>query len=164
MQRRRGQLESGARTEQIKAEMDGIIKDIQDSEARLNDAQQTFDDLTTKITNIAVSSEPGQGTTFEIYFPRTKTLQPPVQAGEPLPSGKGLVPVVDDEQSIVDMLKEMLGGLGYDVAERYSSSDALQAFRARPDSFDPVITDLTMPHMTGIDLREKFLRAVQTSP
>lgn len=52
LQRRRAQLESGPRTEQIKAEIDGIIKDIQDSEARLSTAQSTFDDLTTKITNM----------------------------------------------------------------------------------------------------------------
>ena len=75
-----------------------------------------------------------------------------VEASEPLPTGKGLFLVVDDEKSIVDMLKEMLESLGYDVAERYSSSDALQAFRAHPESFDLVITDLTMPHMTGLDL------------
>jgi chromosome segregation ATPase len=52
LQRRRAQLESGPRTEGIKAEIDGIVKDIQDSEARLSTAQQTFEDLTTKITNM----------------------------------------------------------------------------------------------------------------
>jgi CheY-like chemotaxis protein len=51
----------------------------------------------------------------------------------------------------------MLRHLGYDVAERYSSYDALQAFRANPESFDLVITDLTMPHMTGIDLAKEIL-------
>jgi CheY-like chemotaxis protein len=108
---------------------------------------------------IAVFSEPGRGATFDVYFPRTKTLQAPVaEALQPLPTGKGLVLVVDDEQPIVDMLQEMLGSLGYTVAGRYSSYDALQAFRARPDSFDLVITDLTMPKMTGIDLAREVLK------
>jgi len=114
---------------------------------------------------IAVFSEPGQGATFDVYFPRTKTLQAPMAEGsEPLPTGKGLVLVVDDEQPIVDMLQEMLGSLGYDVAGRYSSYDALQAFRARPDSFDLVITDLTMPHMTGIDLAREILKIRPDTP
>jgi PAS domain S-box-containing protein len=114
---------------------------------------------------IAVFSEPGKGATFDVYFPRTKTLQAPtVEAPELLPTGKGLVLVVDDEQLIVDMLKEMLGSLGYDVAARYSSYDALEAFRARPDSFDLVITDLTMPHMTGIDLAREILKIRSDTP
>lgn len=114
---------------------------------------------------IAVLSEPGQGTTFDVYFPTTKTLQAPaVEALEPPPTGKGLVLVVDDEQPIVDMLGQMLGNLGYDVAERCSSSDALEAFRAHPDSFDLVITDITMPHMTGIDLAREILKIRADTP
>ena len=89
--------------------------------------------ITSLSGGIAVFSEPGQGATFNVYFPRTKTLRAPmIEASEPLPTGHGLVLVVDDEQSIVRMLKQMLGSLGYDVAERYSSSDALQAFRCSP--------------------------------
>ena len=121
--------------------------------------------ITSLSGGIAVFSEPGQGATFNVYFPRTKTLQPPtVGASEPLPTGHGLVLVVDDEQSIVRMLKQMLGSLGYDVVERYNSSDALQAFGARPDSFDLVITDLTMPHMTGIDLAKEILKIRPDTP
>ncbi|MFZ0930021.1 MAG: PAS domain S-box protein [Syntrophobacteraceae bacterium] len=121
--------------------------------------------ITSLSGGISVFSEPGQGATFAVYFPRTKTLQAPmVEASEPLPTGKGLVLVVDDEQPIVDMLKEMLVSLGYDVAERYSSYDALQAFRARPGSFDLVITDLTMPHMTGIDLAREILKTRRDIP
>jgi len=114
---------------------------------------------------IAVFSEPDQGATFDVYFPRTKMLQAPmVDALEPLPIGKGLVLVVDDEKPIVDMLKEMLECLGYDVAERYGSYDALEAFRSRADSFDLVITDLTMPHMTGIDLAREILKIRPDTP
>ncbi|MHC1727806.1 MAG: PAS domain S-box protein [Syntrophobacteraceae bacterium] len=108
---------------------------------------------------IAVFTEPGQGATFAVYFPRTKMIQVPMaEALVPLPTGKGLVLVVDDEMSIVEMLKDMLESLGYEVATRYSSSDALQAFRAHPETFDLVITDMTMPHMTGLALAKEILR------
>ena len=121
--------------------------------------------ITSLSGGIAVFSEPGQGTTFDVYFPRTKTLQAPmVEALEPIPTGKGLVLVVDDEQSIVDMLKQMLESLGYDVAARYSSSDALHAFGARPDSFDLVISDMTMPNMTGIVLAREILKIRPDTP
>ncbi len=114
---------------------------------------------------IAVFSKPGEGATFSVYFPRVQTTPAPVAARPvSLPSGKGLVLVVDDERPIVDMLRAMLESLGYDVAERYSSYDALQAFRARPDSFDLVITDLTMPHMTGIELAREILKVRADTP
>jgi PAS domain S-box-containing protein len=121
--------------------------------------------ITSLSGGIAVFSVPGQGTTFDVYFPRTKTLQAPmVEALEPLPTGKGLILVVDDEQSIVDMLKQMLESLGYDVAARYSSSDALQAFGSRADSFDLVISDMTMPNMTGIVLAREILKIRPDTP
>jgi PAS domain S-box-containing protein len=121
--------------------------------------------ITSLSGGIAVFSVPGQGTTFDVYFPRTKTLQAPmVEVLEPLPTGKGLILVVDDEQSIVDMLKQMLESLGYDVAARYSSSDALQAFGSRANSFDLVISDMTMPNMTGIVLAREILKIRPDTP
>ena len=114
---------------------------------------------------ITVFSKPGEGTTFDVYLPRTERIQTPMfEASAPLATGKGLVLVVDDERSIVDMLKEMFQALGYDVVERYSSPDALQAFRARPDKFDLVFTDLTMPHMTGLDLAKEILAIRADTP
>jgi PAS domain S-box-containing protein len=109
--------------------------------------------------SIAVTSKPDEGTTFDVYLPRTRTIPaPPAEHSASMPTGKGLVLVVDDEKFIVDMVKEMLETLGYKTVSRYSSSDALEAFRARAESFDLVITDMTMPHMTGIDLaREIFM-------
>ena len=102
---------------------------------------------------IAVSSKLGEGTTVDVYFPRTKSVQSPsTDSPALLPTGHGRVLVVDDEKFIVDMVKEMLENLGYEAVSRNSSTDALEAFRARPESFDLVITDMTMPHMTGIDL------------
>jgi CheY-like chemotaxis protein len=107
---------------------------------------------------ITVSSAPGEGAVFDVYLPRTRTIAafeaPPLK---PLPTGQGVIMVVDDEKFIVDMVREMLETLGYEAVPRYSSSDALETFRAKPDSFDLVITDMTMPHMTGVDLaREIF--------
>jgi PAS domain S-box-containing protein len=108
---------------------------------------------------IVVSSKQGKGTTFDVYLPRTATVaQPPADVSPPLAKGHGLILVVDDERSIVEMMKEMLETLGYEVVPRYSSSDALEAFRARQGSFDLVITDLTMPHMKGTDLAREILK------
>ncbi len=107
---------------------------------------------------ITLSSKTAEGTTFNVYLPRTRTIQPPVVAGSAsMPTGKGLVLLVDDEKMIVDMLKDMLESLGYEVVARYSSSDALQAFETHAESFDLVITDMTMPHMTGLDLARAIL-------
>jgi CheY-like chemotaxis protein len=74
-----------------------------------------------------------------------------------MPTGHGRILVVDDEKSIIDMVKEMLDTLGYEAVPRNSSTDAIETFRARPESFDLVITDMTMPHMTGIDLAREIL-------
>jgi CheY-like chemotaxis protein/two-component sensor histidine kinase len=113
---------------------------------------------------ISVSSKPGEGATFDVYFPRlTTNTAPAAEQFVPLPTGHGTILVVDDEKFIVDMVKEMLETLGYETVPRYSSSDALEAFRARPESFDLVITDMTMPHMTGLDMaKEIFMIRPQT--
>ncbi len=114
---------------------------------------------------IAVLSEPGEGTTFEVYFPRTKTIAAlSTESPEILPTGHGLVLVVDDENFIVDMVKEMLETLGYETVARYSSVDALEAFRARPESFDLVITDMTMPRMTGTGLAKEIFMIRPNTP
>ncbi|MHC1728246.1 MAG: PAS domain S-box protein [Syntrophobacteraceae bacterium] len=108
---------------------------------------------------ITVSSNPGVGTTFQVFFPITETSDTASLAvpGR-LPTGKGRILVVDDEKHVVEMLKEMLEQLGYEVALRYSSADALGAFQAQPQRFDLVITDQTMPHMTGTDLAKEILK------
>ena len=106
---------------------------------------------------IAVSSQPGKGTTFEVYFPRTETVPAASSIlSEILPTGRGRVLVVDDERFIVDMVREMLETLGYETIARYSSVDALEAFKAAPENFDLVVTDMTMPHMTGVDLAKEI--------
>jgi CheY-like chemotaxis protein len=71
--------------------------------------------------------------------------------------GSERILLVDDEETIVRMEKKMLERLGYDVTSRASSTDALEAFRAAPDKYDLVITDMTMPQMTGAQLARKLL-------
>jgi len=109
--------------------------------------------------DIKVYSEPGQGTIFHVYLPVIKSI---VETGEteavtPFTKGTERILIVDDEEPIVRMEKQMLERLGYHVTERTSSVEALEAFCNAPDKFDLVITDMTMPNMTGIQLAQKLL-------
>ncbi|MDR3557419.1 MAG: response regulator [Syntrophobacteraceae bacterium] len=107
---------------------------------------------------ITVSSKLGQGAAFEVYLPGTKTPEVfPAPPAEPLPSGSGRVLLVDDEIPIVDMTREMLESLGYEVVARHNGADALEVFLSDPQGFDAVITDMTMPKMTGADLAGEIL-------
>ncbi len=100
---------------------------------------------------IMVKSEPGKGTSFEVYFPRVvsearkkdETKEIPVKAGNER------ILMVDDEEPITSVLRSITERLGYKVTSHQSSTDALEAFRSAPDNFDIVITDMTMPNMTG---------------
>jgi CheY-like chemotaxis protein len=65
--------------------------------------------------------------------------------------------LVDDEEQIVRMSQQMLERLGYHITARTSSIETLEAFRAAPDNFDLVITDTTMPNMTGIELARRLM-------
>ena len=110
---------------------------------------------------IAVSSEPGKGTTFDIYLPRVDAFESPSATDkiEPIiPGGHERVLFVDDEKAIVEIGQEILERLGYQVVVRTSSIEALELFRAKPDQFDLVITDMTMPNMTGDRLAQELLR------
>ena len=109
--------------------------------------------------DIKVYSQPGEGTAFHVYLPVIKSE---VEAGEidtitPAQKGTERILLVDDEEPIVRMEKQMLERLGYDVTERTSSIDALEGFRKAPDTFDLVITDLTMPNMTGDKLAKELI-------
>jgi PAS domain S-box-containing protein len=107
---------------------------------------------------ILVDSRPGQGTTFTILFPlvegKTAVETETIQA---LPMGSETILFVDDELSIVKMVREMLERLGYKVETAITPQDALERFRLNPDHFDLVITDMTMPQMTGVKLSEKIM-------
>ena len=108
--------------------------------------------------SITVESNPGQGTTFHIFFPviRHGVKEKINLAGE-TPSGTERILVVDDEEPIATTLMQMLERLGYQVETRTSGIEALEKFRSKPDEFDLVITDQTMPNMTGDKLTQRLL-------
>jgi PAS domain S-box-containing protein len=99
---------------------------------------------------ITVASTPGQGTTFEVYLPRhTEPADHHPASEEPLPGGQARLLFVDDEVTLSRLGQELLTQLGYDVVACTSSLEALAIFRATPHRFDLVITDQTMPYLTG---------------
>ncbi|MBF0398280.1 MAG: response regulator [Desulfobacterales bacterium] len=109
--------------------------------------------------HITVDSEIEAGTTFNIYIPvinleKKDSLE---TISDDVIKGSERILVVDDEKVIVDMLKRMLEYLGYKVTTQTSSDEALKAFQASPDYFDIVITDMTMPYMTGTQLAQKIM-------
>lgn len=108
---------------------------------------------------ITVQSRPGQGSAFTVYFPQM--LEAPtvisVFRGETIPTGHERVLLVDDEAVLAEMGGEILTELGYLVETRTSSEEALALIRANPSLFDAVITDQTMPEMTGIELAKEII-------
>jgi len=108
---------------------------------------------------ISVSSEPGKGTIFHVLFPCIEDEpEPEVEIAVKIPRGKERILFVDDEKAMVDAIQPMIKRLGYKVTARTSSIEALEAFRANPDRFDLVITDFTMPNMTGLELAKELLK------
>ena len=104
---------------------------------------------------VAAESEPGRGATFDVYLPVIKTgsRHPESQKPGKAPcNGTENILFVDDEKSLSRMGKMMLERLGYKVTAHTNSLDALEEFSSRPDSFDLVVTDMTMPDLTGEQL------------
>ncbi|MBW2109980.1 MAG: response regulator, partial [Deltaproteobacteria bacterium] len=109
---------------------------------------------------ITAYSEPGQGTTFNVYLPIMDEAEKAEkeESKEPLPTGSERILFIDDEQALVEIGSQMLERLGYEVVSKKSSVQALELFRAEPDKFDLVITDMTMPHMTGDKLAQELMK------
>ncbi|MEJ2158593.1 MAG: PAS domain S-box protein [Desulfobacteraceae bacterium] len=107
---------------------------------------------------ILVDSVPGQGTRFDVFLPALPE-ETVVAADEEkvLPTGSERILFVDDEPFQTDMLKHLLGLLGYKVETRNNGPDAIELFEKDPHAFDLVITDMIMPKMTGDQLSEKLL-------
>jgi DNA-binding NtrC family response regulator len=99
------------------------------------------------------------GSAFTVYLPKylEDRTQGPEDADRVVLGGRERVLLVDDEETVVDMGGEMLTGLGYQVVSRTSSRDALALLRMDPSRFDLVVTDQTMPGLTGIELAKEML-------
>ncbi|MBN1255623.1 MAG: PAS domain S-box protein [Deltaproteobacteria bacterium] len=108
---------------------------------------------------VMVDSEVGRGSTFNVFFPRVDGNFPlEVDTAAPLSRGEERILFVDDEEDLVYMAQQMLERFGYRIVAKANSLEALEVFKAQPDQFALVITDQTMPHMTGADLARELLR------
>jgi len=110
--------------------------------------------------DIRINSEPGKGTEIQVYLPimDRKVDDIKTDRSEPVRGGTEKILLVDDEETILRMEQQMLERLGYRITTRTGSVDALEAFKANPDSFDLIITDMTMPNMTGVQLAGEIKR------
>ena len=108
---------------------------------------------------ITVSSDPGQGTVFTVILPAVRRDLSPVLANlnEPLPGGTEHILIVDDETDILETCKMMLQHLGYAVTLCSRPLEAVELVRAQEELYDLVITDQTMPKMTGTELINALL-------
>jgi len=108
--------------------------------------------------DILVRSEPGRGATFTVFLPAVeRRLRPENHDEAPIPTGTERILFIDDEAALATTGKRMLEALGYDVVTRTSSVEALELFKSQPDGFDMVITDMTMPTMTGDKLAREMM-------
>ncbi|MBI9083574.1 MAG: response regulator [Desulfobacterales bacterium] len=109
---------------------------------------------------ITVHSKPDTGATFHVLLP-TMEKEKPACAPTPfdaIPKGSERILYVDDDQGLLDMGETILRRLGYRVTATPSPVEALTWIQSRPDRFDLVITDQTMPRMTGENLARELLR------
>ena len=108
---------------------------------------------------ITVESEVGQGTTFDVHFPLIEesmgSVEQPLSAA--VLGGTERILYVDDESVLVKMYQTMLENVGYRMVVRTNAIEALELFRNSPNAFDIVVTDQTMPQMTGIELAKECI-------
>ncbi len=109
---------------------------------------------------IQVESELGKGSIFQVYFPALEQVISTRDNTEekPLSTGTERILVVDDESSIVNLHKTVLERLGYTATATTSSKEALEKIRLHPNQFDLLITDQTMPELSGVELAEEVLK------
>jgi PAS domain S-box-containing protein len=112
---------------------------------------------------VTVTSEPGRGATFSLYFPAVEAAEASAAtespAATPRPAGNGRhVLYLDDEEQLVFLVTRMLERLGYVVSGYTRAEEALAAVRADPSQFDLVVTDLNMPGMSGLDVAREVSR------
>jgi CheY-like chemotaxis protein len=108
---------------------------------------------------ITVYSEPGKGSVFKVYLPKVDTgVAERAETPKPIPRGNERILLLDDEEMIVNSVLTMLQHLGYQVTALMDNREALKLFSEKPSEFDLVITDQTMPFMTGEDLGKELMR------
>jgi len=108
---------------------------------------------------VRVESAPGEGTLFDIYLPYLNVSQSSIAevcGTETLPGGQEHILFVDDEKQLVDLAHRNLSALGYQVTACSDSQEALNIYRSNPEHFDLIITDMTMPHLSGSDLSRQI--------
>ncbi len=115
--------------------------------------------LTEHKGDIKVYSEVGKGTTFNVYLPLMKKSDETISTEKVLDklTGTERILLVDDEESVVRLEKQMLERLGYKVSARSNSLEALETFNSNPEGYDLVISDMTMPNLTGDQLAQKLM-------
>ena len=115
--------------------------------------------------HIKVYSELGVGTTFEVLFPKigSKTISDDKNIATP-PKGNERILFVDDEVFLIDLVKRMLEKLGYQVVVKQSPLEALELFKDQPHKFDLVISDMTMPELTGVELARQIIAIRPDTP
>ena len=115
--------------------------------------------------SISVESQPGKGTSFSIIFPISeKKVEEPPKVNEKASGGNEKILFVDDDPAIAQMIKKSLERINYSVEIHTNPLDAIKTIQEKPDYFDLVITDMTMPHMTGIELFEKIKKIQSELP
>jgi PAS domain S-box-containing protein len=105
--------------------------------------------------SIRVESEPGKGTTFEVFLPCAQGRVAEAETGAaaaPLPTGSERILLVDDEKALLDTQGRILKLLGYRVQAATDPLDAIERFKAAPGDIDLVLTDMTMPRMNGLKM------------
>ena len=108
---------------------------------------------------LELENRPGQGATFHVFLPKTsETERPDADVPADLVFRQGRILFVDDEKPLTDIGREMLESCGFEVVTRTSSVEALEAFKFRAQDFDLVITDQTMPNMTGMEFGREILK------
>jgi len=106
--------------------------------------------------SISVDSQQGEGTAFNILFPLvSEAPKQKVEITEDIPTGHERILLVDDDAALLKVGRDVLEHLGYTVEPVLSPTEALQKFSARPDHFDLIVTDMTMPKMTGVTLSKR---------
>ncbi|MDD5642578.1 MAG: PAS domain S-box protein [Syntrophales bacterium] len=108
---------------------------------------------------ILVDSKLGEGSSFQVYLPRLENDAAAKTEEEAPPTpGQERILYVEDEAQVAEVARRLLTHLGYEVTVLTNSRAALELFHSRPQEFDLVITDLTMPQMTGLDLAADFIK------